>query len=130
MNLKDLQRIKEALLGYEGDNLKEVKMPLIVGEYCLIIITNEFAEIAQLEWWPIGLKDRTIIHESGKVSSILATFVEEDRFGNVWLSFTAPQEPTGSAKTFEVRIPAQAIITIISNPTKDLKEKLGFKSSK
>ena len=113
-------------------------MPVEKGDMCLVIVSKEFGEIARLEWWPKGLMESVHEHPSKKVSLILGQFVTEDAFGNLWIKFQGELAPAPrqnrpnrlEAKRFQVRIPREAVISIISNPTVEGMKTFGFETSK
>lgn len=128
MNLKELEQRKRKLLGAPQLNNKDiVKMPPKKGESILVMVSKEFIEISNMVAW--STKD--LIHDIidiGKAYAFTANFIKEDDNGNIWVEFQVSMEKMGSDDLVECRIPREAILFMITDPSNKIKKTIGFEA--
>ena len=136
MNLKDLQRIKEELLSpsYSLNKRRIYKMSKTPksNSFLSVTITKEFAELSNMVNW--NLQEPIAYLGSGETESIMISgkYINFDEEGNLWLEIVGGEEvkPYHPDATFAVRLPKQAILSILTDLSPEARESLGFTSSK
>ena len=135
MNLKDLEESRDRLLSpsYSLNKSGVRKMPKIpkAKSYLLVALTNEFAELSDMVSWKLTAP--LIILGSGERRSVVISgkYIEFDEEGNLWIEILGGKEvkkliPDG---TFELRLPREAIIFILTGLFPEAQKSFGFKPS-
>lgn len=128
MNLKELEQRKRELLGAPQLNNRDiVKMPPKKGESILFMVSKEFIEMSNMVAWSTKDLAHDII-DSGKVYAFTANFIKEDENGNIWVEFQVSMEKMGNDDMVECRIPREAILFMVTDPSNEIKKTFGFKS--
>jgi len=132
MNLKDLQRIKEEILSpsYSSNKRrisKTSKSPK-ANSFLSVTITREFAELSNMINWKLSLP--ILIFDSEQADSIVISgkYINFDEDGNLWLEIIGGEEvkPFHPDAIFAVRIPKEAIISILTDLSPEARESFGF----